>query len=95
MMKKRDSNKLRRVAMLRIAAETRLTPEEAIKKVIAYFGPAGHKMELISQTETSVYFEGTGGSIAAEAVKENGKTSLEFVSREWDYQVREFIRTLR
>lgn len=81
--------------MLRIAAETRLTPEEAIKKVIAYFGPGGHKMELIRQTDTTVYFEGTGGSIEASAVKENGKTSLEFISLEWDYQVKEFIRTLK
>jgi hypothetical protein len=81
--------------MLRIAAKTKLSPEEAIKKVIAYFGPGGHKMQITRQTEDSVTFEGSGGSIEAAAVKEDGKTSLEFISVEWDYQVREFIRTLR
>jgi hypothetical protein len=81
--------------MLRIAAKTKLSPEEAIKKVIAYFGPGGHKMEIIRQTDDSAPFEGTGGSIEVAAVKEGGKTSLEFISVEWDYQVKEFIRTLR
>jgi hypothetical protein len=81
--------------MLRIAAKTRWTPEEAINKVVKYFGPDGYKLNIISQTDTSACFEGGGGSIEVKAGDEDGKTSLEFLSVEWDYQVKEFIRTMR
>jgi hypothetical protein len=72
-----------------------MTPEEAINKVINYFGPNGYKLKIVDQTDTSVYFEGGGGSVAATACKDDSKTSLDFISVEWDYQVKEFIKALR
>jgi len=81
--------------MLRIATKTKLTPEEAIKKAIQFFGPDNYKLKITSQTETSASFEGGGGSVEVSACKENGKTSVDFLSREWDYQVKEFIKIIR
>jgi hypothetical protein len=81
--------------MLRISSQTKLTPEEAIKKAIAYFGPGGHKMEITRQMDNYASFEGAGGSIEVAANKEGGQTTLEFISVEWDYQVKEFIRSVR
>jgi hypothetical protein len=81
--------------MLRIATKTKLMPEQTIEKAIEFFGPAGYKLKVINQTETSANFEGSGGSVEVSACKENDKTSVEFVSNEWDYQVKEFIKTIR
>ncbi|MBN1644349.1 MAG: hypothetical protein JW856_05995 [Dehalococcoidales bacterium] len=80
--------------MLRIATETKLTPEKAIVKAIEFFGPEGYKLALTNQTETSAYFEGGGGFVEVSACKEKGKTRVDFSSREWDFQVKEFIKKI-
>jgi hypothetical protein len=81
--------------MLSISTKTKLTPAEAITKVINYFGPNGYKLKIVEQTDTSAYFEGGGGSVTVTACKGESKTSLDFASVEWDYQVKEFIKSLR
>jgi hypothetical protein len=81
--------------MLKIAVRTKLTPEEAIRHAINFFGPNGYKLKVVDQAETSVSLEGGGGSIEITACAEDGKTTVEFISREWDYQVKEFIKAIR
>jgi hypothetical protein len=81
--------------MLRIATKTKLTPEDIIKKAVKFFGPEGYKLKINGQTETSATFEGGGGTVEISACAENGKTTVDFLSREWDYQVKEFIRMIR
>ncbi len=81
--------------MLRIATQTNLTTEEAIKKAIKFFGPYGYKLKITSQTDTSASFEGGGDSVDVTACEENGKTSVDFLPREWDFQVKEFIGIIR
>ncbi len=81
--------------MLKIATTTKLSPEEAIKKAISFFGPTGFQLKIVDQASSSVSFEGGGGSIEITACQENGKTNVEFLSREWDEPVKEFIRKIR
>jgi hypothetical protein len=81
--------------MLRIATKTKLTPEKVIGKAIDYFGLNGYKLTITDKTATSVYFEGGGGLVEISVTMENGKTSVDFLSREWDFQVKEFIKTIR
>jgi hypothetical protein len=81
--------------MLNISVKTKLMPGEAIKKVADYFGPHGYKLKIIEQTDVAAYFEGGGGSVAVSASQGESKTTLDFVSIEWDYQVKEFIKALR
>lgn len=81
--------------MLRIATKTKMTPEQAIKDAIDFFGPNGYKLKVIKQTNSSIGLEGGGGSIGIIACEENGKTNVEFISDEWDYQVKEFIKAIR
>ena len=81
--------------MIRIATKTKLTPEEVIKRAIKFFGPDGYKLKITGQTETSAAFEGGGGSVGITACEDNGKTSVDFLSREWDFQVKEFIKIIR
>jgi hypothetical protein len=81
--------------MLRIATVTKLKPEEAIQKAIKYFGPDGHKLKVSNQTDTSAFFEGGGGSVAVTAYIEKCETNVDLISREWDFQVKEFIQLIR
>ena len=81
--------------MLRIATKTKLTPEEVIKKALKFFGPEGYKLKITNQTDTSAAFEGSGGTVELSACNDEGKTTVDFLSREWDFQVKEFIRIIR
>lgn len=38
-----------------------------------------------------VYFSGGGGHLLVTAAKEEGKTTVDLESREWDYHVRRFM----
>ena len=80
--------------MLRMATKTKLSPEEAIKRAVAFFGPGGYRLEVKEQSTGYAYFEGGGGGVEVTACAEEKGTSVELVSREWDYQVKEFIHTI-
>ena len=77
--------------MLKIAGKTKLTPQKAAAKAKEFFGPGGYGMSVTDETPTSVCFEGGGGAVEIDACAEDGGTGVELVSREWDFQVREFI----
>ena len=77
--------------MLRIATKTELTPEDATKKAVEFFGPGGYGMSVTDETPTSVCFDGAGGGVEMTACAEANNTAVDFVSREWDFQVKEFI----
>ena len=79
--------------MLRIATETKLSPEEAIKQAIEFFS-GNYGLEVKDQEPTHAYLEGGGGGIEIAAKTQDNKTSVEIVSREWDFQVKEFIRKI-
>jgi len=78
--------------MLRIGTTTRLSPEETIKRAVAFFGPGGsYGLKVTEQTPTSACFEGGGGSVEVIACAEEKNTAVDLTSREWDVQVREFV----
>ncbi len=77
--------------MLKIATKTKLSPEEAVKRAVEFFGPGGYGLEVKTQTPACAYFEGGGGIVNVTACAEEKRTSVELESREWDYQVKEFI----
>lgn len=81
--------------MLSIEAKTKLKPEEVIKKAVDFFGPKGYKLKVTSQTADYASFEGGGGGVGVGARADGKQTAVEFTSREWDFQVKEFIGKLR
>lgn len=81
--------------MLSIAAKTRLKPEEVIKRAVDFFGPKGYKLKIKQQSPDCAFFEGGGGGVDVSACADGKRTSVEFTSNEWDYQVKEFIGTLK
>ena len=81
--------------MLKIATKTKLSPEEAVKRAVEFFGPGGYGLKVMEQSTNCAYFEGGGGGVEVTACTEEKGTSVELISREWDYQVKEFIRKIR
>jgi hypothetical protein len=80
--------------MLKMSSKTRLTPEEVIKRALAFFGPGGHGLQVREQTANHICFEGGGGIVEVGAAVEGKGSSLELVSREWDYRLKEFLGTI-
>lgn len=81
--------------MLRLSTTTKLSPEETIKRAVAFFGPGGHGLEVTEQAADGVSFEGGGGGVSMTTSTEGKETSVELLSQEWDYQAKEFIRAIR
>ena len=81
--------------MLKIATKTKLSPEEAVKRAVEFFGPGGYGLKVMEQSINCASFEGGGGGVEVTACTEEKRTSVELISREWDYQVKEFIRKIR
>jgi len=80
--------------MIRMEAKTRLSPQEVIKRAVAFFGPGGYGLWVKEQTSDYICLEGGGGVVEVTVSAEGKGTSVELVSQEWDYQVKEFLNTI-
>ncbi len=80
--------------MLKIATKTKLSPRDAIKKAVEFFGPGGYGLKVTEESATGACFEGGGGGIEVSACVEEKGASVELISRAWDYQAKEFIRKI-
>jgi hypothetical protein len=77
--------------MIRIGTKTKLDPEEVVRRAVSFFGPGGYGLEVTNESTGYVCFEGGGGSVEVITSGEAKGASVELVSREWDYQTREFL----
>lgn len=79
--------------MARYAVKTELSPEETIDEVVRFFeGAIGLTLE--ERSECCVYLTGGGGHVSVTATDTEGDTTAEIETREWDTQVREFMRRI-
>jgi hypothetical protein len=81
--------------MLKISKETKLKPEEAIKKAVAFFGRGGYGLELKAEDDCTAYFEGGGGSVKVLAAPGKKGSTVDIESVEWDYQAKQFFDKLK
>jgi hypothetical protein len=79
--------------MPRYGVETKLSPEEVIQRAVAFFGKEGVGLEVIDQGSCCASFEGGGGHVSV-TVSQGEKTEVELVTREWDYDVKQFMRQI-
>jgi hypothetical protein len=80
--------------MLNMETKTGLSPEEVIKQLKKFFGKGGEGLNLTEETPQCLTFEGGGGYVTATLCVEGGKTSVNLVTQEWDYQVKKFLAGL-
>jgi hypothetical protein len=81
--------------MLKISKESKLKPEEAIKRAVAFFGPGGYGLEVKEEGNCCVTFEGGGGGVNVTASTSKKGSSVDIESREWDYQSQKFLESIK
>ena len=74
--------------------ETKLSPEEVIEKARVLFGEAGLGLEMVEKNPCCVTFTGGGGYVTVTASAKEKKTVVDLETREWDYDVKRFMRAL-
>ena len=79
--------------MARYGVSTRLLPEEIIRQAMAFFGHRGLGLEVTDRSQCCAHFEGGGGYVSV-TVSEGKKTEVELVTREWDEDVKRFMRQI-
>ncbi len=80
--------------MINIDANSRLKPEELMARLKGYFGKGGQGLEVTEENPSCITFSGGGGYITATVCEEEGKTRVNLVTQEWEYQVKEFLSQL-
>ena len=81
--------------MLRITAKTKMEPTKVISSAMSYFGPGGIGLKEVSLDEGNAVFEGGGGGIELSVSPDGEGAAVEAVSKEWDYQIKDYMRQLR
>ena len=76
--------------MARYGKKTSLKPSEVIEKAVNFFSEGGLGLKITDKTQEKVCFEGGGGHVTIITCL-NGKTDVDLETREWDYQVKEFM----
>ena len=80
--------------MTNLEVKTRLGQEEVVERLKKYFGKGGLGLEICGEMPRCLSFEGGGGYVTATICPEEGKTVINLVTQEWDYQVKEFVSGL-
>ena len=80
--------------MLNLEVKTRLTDKEVIDRLKKFFGKGGLGLNLTEEGPQCLTFEGGGGYVTATLCPEEGKTRIDLVTQEWDFQIRAFASSL-
>lgn len=79
--------------MIRMEAESKLSPEEVLEKALSFFGPGGWGLEVTESGDCCARFQGGGGHVfvQASARRSQSGTLVEIQGREWERQIRGFL----
>jgi hypothetical protein len=93
--------------MAHYGKESKLSPAKVLEKAHEFFGPDGLGLEVKDQGEDCATFEGGGGHVFVQVCEkgpalspsislrtsgvEGSGSEVELETREWDYQVKEFM----
>jgi hypothetical protein len=80
--------------MINIEGKTKLSPEEVAKRLKKFFGKGGEGLEISEENPQCLTFSGAGGYVTATLCAEEGKTRVNLVTQEWEYQAKKFLSTL-
>ena len=84
------------MSLLRMGKETKQSPQEVLKKAIAFFGEGGVGLELVQQQPNAVQFTGGGGhvQVTVSPTADGQKTDVDLQTRDWEYDVKRFLQEL-
>ncbi len=81
--------------MLSLECKTSLAPVKALEELKRFFGKGGLGLEVKEEAPQCITFQGGGGYVTATLCEEKGKTRLDLVTQEWDYQVKQFASKMK
>lgn len=79
--------------MPRYAVNSELSPEEIGEKAVSYFADSVG-LETTQKDRCCLRFQGGGGHVSIELTEKDDGTEVEFVTREWDYHVKQFMKKI-
>jgi hypothetical protein len=77
--------------MIHLGKESKLSPTKVLERAIEFFGPDGIGLEVKEQDEGCARFEGGGGYVFVQVCEKEKGTEVDLESREWEYQVKQFM----
>ena len=81
--------------MARYSKQSRLEPIAVLRLAENFFGAGGLGLKVVERNECCLSFEGGGGHVTVSAARcEPDYTEVDLETREWDYQVKEFMGKL-
>ncbi len=80
--------------MVNLEVKTNLSPQAVSERLKRFFAQGGLGLEISEESPACLYFQGAGGYVRATLCQEEGKTRVDLVSQEWDYQVKKFAAEL-
>lgn len=81
--------------MLSMTKESKLKPEDVIKRAVIFFGSKGLGLILKEEDKNSVYLEGGGGGVRVTASTGKKGSTVDVETREWESQVKDFMAVLK
>ena len=77
--------------MIKIAKQTRLTPEQVIDRASKFFGKDGEGLEEKERNPCCISFEGGGGYVSISINEEEKNRMVDVETREFEYQAKQFL----
>ena len=79
------------------SVDTKLSGKQVIAAALKHFGEGGVGLDVTGQGTDCVSFEGGGGHVEITVCQKEGEKRLEvnILTREWDYQVQEFLGKIK
>ncbi len=77
--------------MLNISKITALSSDKIKLKAKEYFGDRGLKLEISEDTNDCISFTGGGGYVTVTISPVKDKNTVDIVTMEWEFQVKEFL----
>jgi hypothetical protein len=82
--------------MISMSKQTKREPSAVVEAAVRFFGPGGQGLDVVEQGPCCARFEGGGGHVYVEsaALEATGGSDVRVQGREWDYQIKQFMRQL-
>jgi hypothetical protein len=80
--------------MLNITKDTAYSADEVVKRASEFFGSKGLGLVEKERNSCCITFEGGGGYVSVTVTEAGGKSEVGTESREWEYQVKQFLQTI-
>ncbi len=82
--------------MINMKTETDLSSKEVVETAVAFFGPDGLGLEIVSQDDCCARFEGGGGYvfIRVDHIGPDEDSEVHIEGREWEQQIEQFLGQL-